>query len=237
MGRLIKAEFLKLSKSPGYKILLLSAAGMGVLIGLLMLDIQMDRNGSAVYLSMLDETQVYAMFASIFAGVFICGEFSNRTFGVSVFSGCTRLSILLAKAAVFVIGLLSISFTYPLVSAAVTTTGKGFGALNAELLSQLGWATFLFIFGGAAMGGFCFMLAMLIKNTGGTIGACLGTLIGLATIAEFPNFQPVMKYTFLYQMAQVAQPESLAIYHIVISATIVITLIASRIIFERSELK
>lgn len=237
MGRLIKAEFLKLSKSLGYKVLLLSAAGMGVLIGFLMLDTMWDTNGSRAYLSILEESQVYAVFASVFAGVFICGEFSNRTFGVSVFGGCPRLSILLAKAAVFVVGLLSISFTYPLISAAITTTRKGFGILNAELLSRLGWATFLFIFGVAAMGSFCFMLAMLIKNIGGTIGACLGTLIGIATIAEVQKFQPVMKYTFLYQIAQVTQPESLTLYYAVISSTIMLALIASRIIFERAELK
>lgn len=237
MGRLIKAEFLKLSKSLGYKILLLSSAGCGILVGFLMLDIFQDTNGSAVYLSALTEAQVHATFASIFAGVFICNEFSNRTFGVSVFIGCTRLSILLAKAIVFIIGLLSIIFAYPMVSAAVTTLGKGFGTLNAELLSQLCCATFLFIFGGAAVGGFCFMLAMLIKSTGGTIGAGLGGLIGLASFAQIPNFAPVMKYTFMYQMAQVAEPESLVLYCAVISSTIVLTLIVSRIIFERSELK
>lgn len=237
MGRLIKAEFLKLSKSLGYKVLLLCAAGMGVLVGFLMLDTMWDMNGSRAYLSILSESQVYAVFASIFAGVFICGEFTNRTFGVSVFSGCPRLSILLAKTAAFVVGLLSILFTYPMVSAAITTTRKGFGALNAELLSQLGSATFLFIFGGAAMGGLCFMLAMLIKNIGGTIGACLGALIGLATIAEIQKFQPIMKYTFLYQFAQVTQPESMALYYLVIFSTIALSLIVSAFIFEKSELK
>jgi hypothetical protein len=80
------------------------------------------------------------------------------------------------------------------------------------------------------------MLAVLIKNVGGTIGAGIGLLLALTLAGQLVPFA-IMKFNFTYQLAQISQPESLALYLVVILATIVLTLTASRIFFEKSELK
>lgn len=239
MGRLIQAEFLKLSKSLGYKILLLCEAGLGILIGCMFtfMDVGIEINGRLMYLQCISETQSQVIFTSIFAATFICNEFTDRTFGIGVMSGCSRLSLLISKAVVYIVGLLSVLFVYPIVGTIITTLRMGFGEMNPETWQHLGLTTFLFVMGIIAMGSFCFMLAMLIKKVGGTIGAGIGLLLVLILAGQFNPFATVMKFTFTYQMAQVAQPESLALYHAVISATIVLTLIASRLLFEKAELK
>lgn len=239
MGRLIKAEFLKLSKSMGYKVLLLCSVGMGVLVGgmFMLVDLGMEMNGRLMFLQIISETQTQAVLASIFAAVFVCNEFSNRTFGIGVMSGCSRLNLLLSKAVVYIVGLLPIVLIYPIVGTVITVIDKGFGEMNSEIWGQLGLTTFLFVMGIIAMGSFCFMLAILVKNIGGTIGAGIGLLLVLILTGQFAPLSPVMKFAFTYQLAQITQPDSLALFYAVISATIVLTLIISRIIFEKYELK
>lgn len=239
MGKLLKAEFLKLSKSMGYKVLLLCAAGVGVLVGCIVtiLDVTAEANGRLIYLQILSETQTQAMLAIIFASVFVCNEFSNRTFGIGIMSGCSRLHLWLSKGIVYITGLLSIIFTYPLVGTIITTVRRGFGETSVSDWQHLGLTTFLFVMGIIAMGCFCFMLAMLVKNVGGTIGAGIGLLMVLILAGQFSRFAPVMRFAFTYQLERAAQPESLAVFHAVISATIVLTLIASKVIFEKAELK
>jgi ABC-type transport system involved in multi-copper enzyme maturation permease subunit len=238
MQRLIKAEFLKLSKSLSYKTLLLCMAGMGILVGFMFtfVDMGIEINGRSMYLQTLSDIQMQAILSSIFAAAFICNEFTDRTFGVSIMSGCPRLSLLFSKAVVYIVGLLSIIFVYPIVGTVITTVIAGFGETNPAVWRHLGLTTFLFAMGIIAMGSFCFMLAMLIKNSGGTIGAGIGLLLALTLAGQLAPFA-IMKFNFTYQLAQISQPDSLALYLVVILATIVLTLTVSKIFFEKAELK
>ena len=97
MGKLIQAEFLKLSKLRAYKILLLCAVTVGVLFSGLTLGMQPEMveefgtpDGYSMFLSSLTDTQMYMILSVIFAAIFVCNEYTNRTFGMSLFSGHPR---------------------------------------------------------------------------------------------------------------------------------------------------
>jgi len=237
MGKLIKAEFMKLSKSLGYKILLLCASFVGVLLGLLVINKDVGlSDGYNVYLSTL--TDSFAMISAIiFAIIFVCNEFSNRTLGMGLFSGCSRLSVLLSKAIVFLIGFMPVVFAEAVVSCAIVTIVKGFGSLDAQQWAVLIQATLLFILGSMAMGSVCFMLAVLIKNVGGTIGAGIGIMLAVQLLKSFPATAGVAKLTFLHQMELLPQPEFPVLFIAISAVTLVAALAASVYIFSKSDLK
>lgn len=242
---LIKAEFLKLSKSLGYKILLLCAVGIGILLGCLLTIMPFNRemNGYQAYLNAISETQCACVFASIFTAIFIGNDFSNRTFGMSITYGCSRRSLLLSKVMVYLIGMVSVLLITPLVSTSIVTAIRGFGQWNAEVTGHLTMSTLRLLLGWAALGGFCTLFAVWIKNIGGIIGAELGLLMLLIAFIQFtlftdsPLFKPLLSFVFLYQLFTVTQPESTVMYLAVCSVTFAVSLIASLFLFERAEFK
>ncbi|MGL6198958.1 MAG: ABC transporter permease [Lachnospiraceae bacterium] len=238
MGRLIKAEFLKLSKSLGYKILLLCTFGYSVMIGLFAMDVETGRpDGVTAYLSVLSDAGMYMSLAAIFAAIFVCNEFSNRTFGMSLFSGCPRWRVLLSKVIVFLIGFMPVVFLEPLMSGIVVSINKGFGDLDTGIWIDLLQATFLFILGSVAIGGFSFMLAVIIKNIVGTIGAGLGLVLGMQMLGIIPQTTALAKLTLMYQVGLLPQPESTGMFIAVTAVTLAVTLAASTFIFEKADLK
>lgn len=238
MGRLIKAEFLKLSKSMGYKVLLLCDFVLCAITGLFMMDIEMGMpDGYSSFMSALVDTQVVMTFSVIFASVFICNEFANRTFSISLFSGCSRRKILLSKIIVFLIGILPFILIEPFVTGTMVTISKGFGDFDSQILAELIQTTFLFILGGLAIGSICAMLAVLIKNIGGTIGAGLGIMLVMELLPIAPKAEFLAKLMVSYQIKLLPNMESYGQFLAVTIATFVVTLVASVFIFKKAELK
>jgi ABC-type transport system involved in multi-copper enzyme maturation permease subunit len=230
MGKLIKADFLKLSKSLGYKIWLFCVCGISIFIAYTNLQDELINsaynatvaNGYTAYLSSLKDPTIVMLFAGILAAIFVCNEFSNRTFSMSMFSGCSRRSILLSKAFVFFIGLMPSIFVSPVASSVMLSSVKGFGDLNAAIWTELIQITLLSVLGYAAIGGIFFMAAVLIKNTTGTICSGLG-ILAVSILGEFP--------------ATLSQHESAITFIAVAAITLAITLGAAVFVFQKTELK
>lgn len=238
MGRMIKAEFLKLSKSLGYKVLLLCAGGVGVMVGLFALDTLNPMNGYDIYIETMLNYQVHTVIFSVYSAIFICNEFSNRTFGMSLFSGGSRQSVILSKIAVFLVGILPILFVNALIATAIATAKNGFCTTPVnEILPTLLGTTGLCILGNAAMGSFCVLLAVLVKNIGGTIGAGIGIMLTLDLLAMLQNLQPVFKFSFMYQLKQLQLEPNHILFIGVMTLTLLIGLAASVLVFEKSEFK
>lgn len=238
MGRLIKAEFLKLSKSMGYKILLLCDFVLCAISGLFMMDTQMGvADGYSAFMSAMVDTQVVMTFSIIFASVFICNEFSNRTFGISLFSGCSRRKILLSKVIVFLAGIIPIILIEPLVTGTMVTISKGFGEFNGQILAGLTQKMFLFILGGVAIGSICALIAVLIRNIGGTIGAGLGLMLAMELLTLIPKAEFLSRLMVTYQIKLLPHMESYVQFLAVTIVTLAVTLAASIFIFKRTELK
>ena len=253
MGRLVKAEFLKLSKSLGFKILILCGIAVGLLIGVIFAfmpmptDIPEELVAATAAITQLTGIDAFLMeiasvgnvgiFAGVFVALFIGSEFSHRTFGLSIMAGCSRISLFLAKFIVFFVGLLVVMLVYPIALAIFMGIVNGFGEFNAEVWTHLARTMGLLLLGYTALAGFCAMIATLIKNVGGTIGASLGILVILGSIVAIPNLSSVMRFTFVYQIAQVAQPSSMLMYIAVCAGTFLITMAVSVLTFKKTELK
>jgi ABC-type transport system involved in multi-copper enzyme maturation permease subunit len=240
MGGLIKAELLKLSKSLGYKVLLGVSLGLGFSEGLTSMGFFSDSKVTGYELfaaSILGYTE-HSIFFSIFAAVFICNEFTNRTFDTALVSGKPRSAILLAKIVVFQLGLIPIVFIKALLGGAMASFTNGVSPEPfLSVLPQLLFLIFGSIISSVAIGSICILLAMLIKNVGGTIGTGFGVAMAGALLINFEQLRPILKFIYHYQIAQTAQPESLGLYYGVIFGTILLATLASVIVFNKSELK
>lgn len=237
MKELIRAEVLKLSRSLGYRVLLLCALCVGLLMGgafILLANIEfgyrgyggspggfmMDifgMNGHFVYINALSDLQVPAILISVFAALFVSSEFGNRTHALGIQNGCTRQGILLAKAIVFLVGVLPLVFTIPFVSALTMSIFEGFGTpLNAETLLGLIQYTALFFLGHITLASICFLLAILTKNVIGTIGAGVGIFLTLGFLSQLATFlesvESVMRFIFVHQLGQLPNLESIPMF-------------------------
>jgi ABC-type transport system involved in multi-copper enzyme maturation permease subunit len=244
MGKLIKSEFLKLSNSRSYKILLACGIGVGLLLGVLLwLMPGTKENGYQIYVRLVSEVQMPAVFASLFAAFFIGSEFADRTFGTGVVSGCVRRNLLIAKTVTYMAGMLVLLLMSPLTVTTLISVVRGFGPWNGAILAHMVRTTLLLCAGYGALGGFCVFFAVLIKNVGGIIGAEFGLLLGLAAgiqimgLLQLPLPGQILKFIFVYQMAQVSQPESIPLYIGVCAVTLIATLAGAKVVFERAELK
>ena len=245
MGRLIQAEFLKLSKLKSYKILVFGLAGAGVLTSCIFAFLPADgvppginlQDGYHIYISLLADSEVFMGFSIIFTVLFVNTEFYNRTFSGSLFSGCSRRSILLAKAIVFLLGLIPVAFAVPLMAGVTGSISLGLGVVNASMWQTLIQTTLLAILGNAALGGVCLLIAVSVKNIAGTIGVGFGLMIIMETMKMFSGTERMIEMISLYQTGSLLQPGYIMMSIIMNSTILVLTLIASIVIFQRSDLK
>ena len=239
MPKLIHSELLKLMKSTAYRVLVICAFALGILMFVSVILSAQNING----LDLLSQTfsdQGQVVLIIFFAAMFICGEYTNRTAGLAIFGGHYRRDILLAKAIVSAVASCVLVIIYPIVCTALVSYKYGFGdAINASMASYMARAILLYMFGGAGMACFFTALAVLIKNTGGVIGASLGAVFLWMILGNIPVFAPVMKFTLLMQLSQVALINTAwqtILYLVITAATIIATVLAAAVIFKKSEL-
>ena len=240
MGRLIKAEFMKLYKSFGLKILLLCAVSSGILVGLMFAFIFEGGFGEATGLTFFingitGETEVASAFAGVFVAIFVGSEFVRGTFGISIARGCSRNQLILAKAVVFLVALPFVLLASPITSTISATLANGFGDFDTlHLLRTIG----LLVLTHWAMGGICILLAVSIKNVGGIIGASVAILAFLIPIlARLPGLESMARFLYPYHIARITEPQSIAFLVAVCIATLGISLTGAVMVFKRAELK
>jgi len=168
MKRLIKAEIFKLFKSRFFWLLFAFTVVMGLLNGKPGVAV----TGYMVYQIMLMPNTLYSGLLSLLAAVFVCDEFLNRTFGMSLFCGAARHKVLLAKTIVFMtegVFLILLSVLLPMAVAAV---GNGFGIeWNGVVAYEVMAGLVCFAFEGFFMGSFALFSALLVKDRIGTFVA------------------------------------------------------------------
>lgn len=238
MTNLIKAEGLKLRKSLGFWVLVLCAFGMSALITVILKAFTHGvlPTGDEIFYQMINQTQMNTILISIFAAVFICGEFINRTFGLSLFSGFLREKIMVAKLVVLFVGGVLLAAIMPVVMLAVFSVIGGFGGNMTLLLRDFG----LYSLGNVTMAGFFALLAFTIRNVGGTIGAGIGIsmLLGIAASVSIEKFQRVIKFSFVTQQSLVGRDEiHIPFYVGVMLVTLAVEITAAAFILRKSDLK
>ncbi len=245
MKNLIRAEFFKLSKSFGYKVMLALSVGIGVLYSFIWISHSSRVTGYLVLLIMDSFVMSHTIFTSVFTAVFLCSEFSDRTMGQGLFCGVPRRSVFFSKLIVFFTGLLCLLSTVVVVTVVIMSIANGFGIeLTVEgCLDVLAQAAFFWLVS-AAIGGFFIFLAMATKNAVAAMGTGLGiAYILLVMTSNYVNAGwekfALVKYSFVYQMFVLEDWEHLnkGLFLAVTLVTLISTLTASTLIFERMELK
>jgi len=246
MSKLIRAEWLKLRKSLGFWVLIVISFVVTMLVFVLFSTISNDEedfremlNGITGFSQGIGQTQLVIIYISVLSAVFICGEFSNRTFGLSLFSGFHRRKLLASKLTMLFIGVIIVSSVMPFVMLVSFTLKGGFGGTVSDVLPMLRDYG-LFLLGCITYAAFSAFLAFAIRNIGGTIGAGIGIGIMLNVVSSIPfeKLQNILKYTFIAQLSFVSTAEkNIGFYLAVMIVTLIVALTCTTIVFEKSDLK
>ncbi len=186
----------------------------------------------------------HTIFTSVFTAAFVCSEFSGRTVGMGLLCGLPRRKVFLAKITAYFAGLLCLLSAVVVTPMVAMSLVNGFGMeLTAgNCMDFLAQAAFFWL-ACSAIGGFFLFLAMATKNTAATMGAGLGIAYLMLVLAsnyvnaDVERFSPV-RYSVICQMFILGDWENLSkgLFLGVVLVTLAVTLAASALIFERSEL-
>lgn len=172
MVRLLKAELFKLTRLRALWLLLVVSSVMGGLRGTTAVLRDSALTEYEVYLMELMPDLFYSALICVFASVFVCGEFSNRTFGSSFLSGCARRDVFLAKATIFFVGMLPMILFPVMTSTIIASIGNGFGREWSRAVAFDAAAGLLcYLFRYFFLGGFVLLAAALVRDRIGTFGA------------------------------------------------------------------
>lgn len=237
MRDLIKAEWFKLSKSFGFQVLCFYNAAGSMLSAVFFLITGAEATGFAAFRMSHEYVLHHSMIGCLFAAMFLCGEFANRTYGLSLLSGYSRKEIFLSKALIFLFGFLGLFLIYTGGIAIVMSLGNGFGGPDyPNVLFMLCCG----IVGYAAMGMIIILIAVMAKRAFVTVGAGMGLTYVLGQMENLTreNPLPFLKYTYLYQIRRFhfwGEGFSFWMFLAVEIFTFVLALRVSVFIFDHSE--
>ena len=256
MKNLFSAEFYKLSKSLGYKLMLAGSAGVGLFFCYFWISNSNQASGYQMLPIMDSFVMFHTIFTSVFTAVFLCGEFDRRTIELGLFCGLPRRSVFISKLIAYFTGLLCLLSTVVAVPVVIMSIRNGFGIeLTADGCMEVLEQVVFFWLVSSAIGGFFIFLTLATKNVVATMGAGMGIAFYMlvwttAYLSGWGTYVParysyvyqmrvLVKYSFVYQMFVLADWEHLdkGLFLGVSLVTLIVTLIASILIFERSELK
>lgn len=128
MYNLIWADLFKLRKSMAIKLLFgittVSAAAMAVMANLIP---QGKVNASMTGIGFLfSDINVISILGAVIAGIFICGDFDNKTIHDAITNGYSRGTVIAAKAAAFCCAIAFILLPYAIITVVALSTGSGF---------------------------------------------------------------------------------------------------------------
>ena len=244
---MIKAEWFKLAKSSGFRLLLSCSAGTGLLMTAIVLAGTKKPFGYEALDNYLATVLIHSIFIFVFAAVFISNEFANHTFGISLLCGASRFKVFLAKFMVFFAGtflliLIPVAvFTIP-ISIANGFSMESWSENGFYILSKLFYA----VTGYAALGSVALLIAVAAKHKTATIAiGILGTYLIMVAEVNITNTS-LYKYIYICQIETLYQPRGLQLgvdtfsagmYLAVTVTTFILSAVTAALLFETSELK
>ena len=129
MYNLIRADLFKMCKSMAIKVLFgittVSAVAMAVIAYLIPQGkITASMTGIGFLFSDIDTISILG---AVIAGIYICGDFDNKTIHDAIANGCSRLAVIVSKAIVFFCAIGFILLPYAIVTGIALSTGSKFG--------------------------------------------------------------------------------------------------------------
>lgn len=237
MKNLIKAEWFKLSKSSGFKVLCLYNATSSTLTAAFCFIAGSEATGFVAVRMSHGYVLHHSMTGCLFAAIFLCGEFADRTYGLSLLSGYPRKKIFLSKTLIFLSGFIGLFLIYTGGIGVVMSIGNGFGGpdhLNVLFMLCCG------IVGYAAMGMIIILIAVITKRAFVTVGVGMALTYALGQMENLTreNPLPFLKYTYLYQIRRFhfwGEEFSFWMFLAVEIVTFILALWASAFIFDQSK--
>ncbi|MEY8389914.1 ABC transporter permease [Lachnospiraceae bacterium 45-W7] len=244
MRGLMKAELFKLKKSRGFQILLLVNVVITLLMAIFSLFVlDSELTGFHIMKSCLAMVLYHAYIGYLLAAVFCCGEFSNRTFAMSLLCGYSRTQVFLAKAVGFFLALALLFAEAVGLETVFFSMGNGFGLdFNLGNMTEVFRYSAFGLAGCLTMGAVMLLVAVTAKKAMITLGAGIGgTYVLLYMETTFRDHPlPYVKYLYTYQIRQIffgGDTFSPGLFLAVLTATFTVSCAAAVFIFEKSELK
>ena len=247
MKNLIKAEWFKLSKSSIFKILLL----INLILAAILL-LMKPRTGYRAFRLGIAYLIYHTNIGLIFTSAFLCEDFSNKSFGKSLLSGCSRKKIFFAKAIIFWVGMVLLLSAF-ICSAVITSSLlNGFGMdLSIETFVNILFFAFCGIVECTSISSIMILFSTIAKRKIPTIMAIYLFFYPFEFIKNNYYFYDngaetfkFLKYTYVFQvnilyqnqdgMEFGFQPGRFFLVHLL---TIIVALVISLIIFEKTEFK
>ncbi|OAB41937.1 hypothetical protein [Paenibacillus glacialis] len=128
MFNLIQADLFKLSKSMAIKILFalttVSAVVMAVMAYLIPQG-KIEANMTGIGF-MFSDVNMISILGAVIAGIFICGDFDNKTIHDAIANGCSRAAVIVSKAIVLGCAITLILLPYVIITGVALSTGSEF---------------------------------------------------------------------------------------------------------------
>ncbi|MDG5473176.1 ABC transporter permease [Jeotgalibacillus sp. ET6] len=249
MGRLLKAEWYKLTKDRSFRFLTWMLLIAAVLAPLVEFD-----NGAPGLPAVKDyyvesilgpHANILKLIPSILAGFFITSEYSMGTMKSMVSSGNNRISIYSAKLFVFSLGAILLSLILPIIMTGTSAVYFGFESMPewSYYFQTIG----LILLYAAAFASIMAVFSILFTDSGKTIGFLLMFFVfvdwPLQLLAvKVPSFEPVLSHSvfkLIYDISivnEVSSTDKLFLYGIPVLTFVLLWGIGVSI-FMRKEIK
>ncbi|MDR0981001.1 MAG: hypothetical protein LBL85_04400 [Methanocalculaceae archaeon] len=200
-ANLLKSELFKLKNLRAFKILFVlltanalltiavAAAIREFLAALGMPDIF---SGINLYYAALGDTIVMVIAGSVLAGVFLCGDFENKTLQTEIASGYSRLFVIAAKTAVYFFALAVLLIPSAILTAEALLILPEFGMVfTPEILLHMAAVFAVMILVYAASLSICVPFAFVLKRSSAVIALSLIVLLfGVTLLSSIGQFVP-----------------------------------------------
>lgn len=179
------------------------------------------------------------LISCIYGGLFIGGDFADRTLYHALMSGKSRVAVLLAKAGVFLTAVNVILFIFPFLLVIVCTVKNGWGtAFSTGLILHLVGLIVALLILGSSIGAFSLLAAICFRDVGRTIGIPIALYFVMILLLNGP-FAAAFAHIFpagaliLMVNCTVSQADGILVGITWLAAL----LISSSLIFQRIELR
>lgn len=241
MGNLIKAEYFKLVKSFGFKVLVFCSLILGIIFSCISIVSGNKVSGYDTFNSFLGMILYHSFFGYVFAAIFICNEYKNCTLAIEILSGFSRKKLFISKIIIYFMGMLLLCLAAVISATIIMSFANGYrvepGIVSyKDILINLVYA----VAGYMALGAVIILVSVITKRAVVTISS--GMILTYILLVLRTNFKEVffIKYTYSYQIELLRFADgnfSGREYMPVIVITFILAIAAALFIFEKTELK
>lgn len=229
----LKCEFIKLKKSTSFKVCFIIMILLGIIMSYTTIqsiniipEMYQNYDGLGILLNCFSDVAMLALFGAVFAGLFICNDFQNRTIQESIASGNSHFSVVLHKTWIYVLCTVIIFIPYPILFSILTAQNLGWGFENAgvvgaDFVGRITLTIITFFFADIPMLVFFVLISFSVQKTGLSIAInvpvmIIGSRVISSLLSSSELLQKIYNYSFLgicnkpFEYLHIFEPNTLA---------------------------